>query len=235
MDITDRVCFNRGRFGLIMTVAVVVLGYLYVREQRILKRSVEQELIEEQQQQIADLERKYRQSHSCPPCPKCPECPASEKVVEVRETVITPPNAEFVDPVREYDLRKVIDPLENPARRLARHQIPPAAVRQYLNIPTQGYPDNFHQLGLLVKSGAAEDAKNKVLRLFGRETFPGSNKYEYFTSVANGLDQIKVPIENQRNKEYYDGDSVTLEPFEGEYTVKLHPHDGPRYHPNVFY
>jgi hypothetical protein len=136
------------------------------------------------------------------------------------------------DPIREYDYRKAFDPLEDPARRVERHQIPPSHVKQFIDIPTRGYPDNFKQVGVLIRQ-TDDDKNNKIIRLFGRQEFPGSNKYEYYTAVNSGNDQVKLMLETTRNQELYDDDVVNVKELSSEYKVKLHKYDAPKYYPNI--
>ena len=158
-----------------------------------------------------------------------------EEPVEVEKEVIVINNEPETDPIREYDYRKVYDPLESPTRRVPRHVIPPVHIKQFIDIPTRGYPDNFKQIGLLIKQGDVSSGDNeKILRLFGRQEFPGSNKYEYYTSVSSGNEVIKVPIEIKGNKELYDDDIITVDILGSGYKVDLHDYDSPKYYPNIF-
>ena len=120
------------------------------------------------------------------------------------------------------------DPLEDPTQRIPRHAIPPTHVKQFIDIPTQGYPDNYKQIGLLKNTDSEE---NKIIRLFGRQEFPGSNRYEYYTMISSGNDLIKIPIDNK--KELYDDDIVTIDMLGTDYTVNLHDFDAPKYYPNI--
>jgi len=171
----------------------------------------------------------------CQPCQQCPKCPAIEKTVET--TVEKPQinnivvdNSPPVDPIKEYDYRKAFDPLEDPTRRPDVGFLPPIHVKRVIDFPTRGMPDNYQQLGILVKEG---DGDNKILRLFGRRQFPGSNRFDYYTALNMGNDQIKVPLEVK--KELYDDDTVTVSELGNEYTVKIHKYDSPRYYPDILW
>ena len=142
------------------------------------------------------------------------------------------------DPVREYDYTKVYDIFEEPTRRVARHEIPSIYLKRHIDYPTRGYPDNFNQFGILVKINDKEDNKinntdeNKILRLFGRQQYPGSRFYEYYTSICSGLDHIKIPLDIKR-EELYDGDIVNVRELGTKYKVQLHKFDAPRYYPDI--
>ena len=104
------------------------------------------------------------------------------------------------------------DPLVAPERRVA------------INIPTRGYPDNYQLLGLLTK-----DNDEKILQLYGRPTFPGSNLWEYYFMTEHNGFVNKVPL--SYNKEIYDKD-IIYTPF-GPFKVLLYNYNTPRYIPFV--
>ena len=142
---------------------------------------------------------------------------------------------EHVLPVRkllEYRDRNVLyDPLVAPERRVDITQYP-LPILHKINIPTRGYPDNYQLVGLLSRIG-----DEKILQLFGRPTFPGSNQYEYYaTTESNGFAN-KIPIETKGKKEIEDGVSVKVPIFDqnkGDFQVKLYNYDTPRYNPYLF-
>ena len=139
------------------------------------------------------------------------------------------------DVIKEYDYSKLYDPFIEPTRRIPRDQIPPFHLKRLIDIPTRGYPDNFTQYGILInndKRSEVDDRSNNILRLFGRQEYPGSNRYEYYSAVNSGLDQIKIPL-NVRRNELYDGDEVFIEELGQKYRVKLHKYDAPKYYPNI--
>lgn len=151
------------------------------------------------------------------------------------------------DPIMIYDYRKAFDPLLDPTRRVPRHELPTLPFKRMIDYPTRGFPDNFTQTGLLItdsgckkcgknkknKSNNCDNCDNRILRLFSRQEFPGSNRYEYYTMVSSGNDQIKIPICNKRRDELYDGDNVYIEELNNKYRVKLLKYDAPRYYPDV--
>ena len=73
--------------------------------------------------------------------------------------------------------------------------------------------------------------ENKLLQLFGRETYPTSHRFEYYTSISADVDRIKIPVESKNNRELYDGDIVNISEINEEYKVKLHKIDNYRYNP----
>tara|TARA_B100001093_G_scaffold517136_1_gene597776 strand:+ start:2534 stop:3184 length:651 start_codon:yes stop_codon:yes gene_type:complete len=129
------------------------------------------------------------------------------------------------------------DALENsfspPERRVSFEEYPYGNLRNRINVPSRGYPDSYHNIGLL-----SRNADEKIYNLFGRQKFPGSNQWEYYISGrdTNG-NAIKIPLEITRDKELYNGDLVSvpiLDNSKGKLEVKLFDYDVPRYNPHVF-
>ena len=63
-----------------------------------------------------------------------------------------------------------------------------------INIPTRGEPPPYQQVGYL---GDTSDPEN-VKPLYGRQTYRGSNQWNYFTSLDSHL-ATKIPLEIQGN------------------------------------
>ena len=164
-----------------------------------------------------------------------PKVIVREKVNEIQTAgpVIVDP----VDVVREYDYQKMEDPLEEPKKRIPRHEIPPIHINRYFDFPTRGYPDNFNQFGILVRQNRLNvDHENKVLRLYGRQTYPGSQFYEYYTAITSGLSQIKIPLNHKRRRnrrELFDDDIIFIKELNAKYKVQLFEYDSPRYYPHI--
>lgn len=153
-------------------------------------------------------------------------CPKQE---DINLTIINEEDNSNVDKIKEYDYRKVVDPLESPTMRVDREYLPPVDLKNEINISTRGYPDTFRQVGILINNEAGD---NKLLRLFGRKEFPRSNRYEYYTAINSGNDIIKVPLNIK--KELYDDDNVIVDELSTEYKVKIYKYDSPRYYPDIF-
>ena len=162
-----------------------------------------------------------------------PKVIIKEKVNDVSRVPTMGP----IDPVREYDYQKMEDPLENPRRRVARHEIPPMHVKGYLDYPTRGYPDNFNQFGILIRQNRLNgDHENKVLRLYGRQIYPTASTYEYYTAINSGLDSIKIPLNHKRRRnrrELFDDDIIFIKELNAKYKVQLHQFDAPLYYPHI--
>lgn len=129
----------------------------------------------------------------------------------------------------ERDRRVLVDDLVAPERRLPRHAYPTRYLKSLINIPTRGYPDNYQNMGILVRK---ED--EKVLKLFGRQVYPGSDQYEYYVVDNNNSADNKVPLNTPGKKELYDNDVVPipwLDESKGLFEVKIFDYNVPRYNP----
>lgn len=138
----------------------------------------------------------------------------------------------YNDIIRNYDYNKLYDPLEEPTRRVSRHEIHPNYLKQMIDYPTRGYPDNFSQMGILTRV-SDDNGNNNIIRLFGRQEYPGSYKYEYYTMINSGHDQIKILLDIGSKKELYDGDTLYISELKNDYLVRLHKFDAPKYYPDI--
>jgi hypothetical protein len=142
----------------------------------------------------------------------------------------------YPDLIMKYDMSKITDPFIEPTQRVPRQDIQPIILKQMIDIPTRGYPDSYSQLGILVRDDDCHkkecNTDNKILRLFGRQIYPGSYTYEYYTMANSGNDQIKIPIDTRR-KQLYDDDKIRIEELNRCYRVRLYEFDAPRYYPDV--
>jgi hypothetical protein len=151
-----------------------------------------------------------------------------------------------VDLLKQYDYYKAYYPLEEPTRRVPSYEIPSLVIRGLIDVPTRGYPDNYTQLGILSREHEKDDndssgenrrfsydKDNRILRLFGRQEYPGSNRYEYYTMINSCPDQIKIPLHTERKWELYNDDTVHIPELNENYKVKLYKYGAPRYYPDV--
>lgn len=66
-------------------------------------------------------------------------------------------------------------------------------------IYSRGKPESYRKVGLIERKGG-KDTKSYILPLYGRQTFPGSNRWNYATEMAHGVNFIKIPISNSKSK-----------------------------------
>ncbi len=132
----------------------------------------------------------------------------------------------------EYRDNKVIyDVTMPPERRQPEHAYPYRYVKNQINIPTRGLPDNYHMVGVVLRNNT-ESAFN----LFGRQTYPGSNQWEYYVQGSMHNNDVKLPLAIKGDKEIEDGQHIMIpgmNPSKGEFKVKLYKYDAPRYIPLI--
>jgi len=209
---SDSICFNKNTFlSMVFVVIVATALYMYNSPQK---------------------------QSFCPPCPTCPPTkvnvvkevvPKQEVKKIIKEKVI--PEEVIEDPLKEMDYDRLEDPLTPPYRRLPRHAYPSKALRRSINYPTRGFPDNFHYVGNLIRK-----SDEKFIKLFGRQTYPGSNKYEYYgiTTDPNGM-ETKIQIKSPKDQELFDKDELDVEIFGGgKFKLYMNEFDVPRYNPFLY-
>ena len=133
--------------------------------------------------------------------------------------------------LKKRDAGVINNVLHPPERRVPEHNYPFNYVKNQINIPTRGLPDNFHQVGVVLR-----DNTETAYNLFGRQKFPGSSQYEYYVVGTMGFNTVKLPIKIRGDKEVEDGQSIDIpgtRPDAGQFKVQLYDYDAPRYYPNV--
>jgi hypothetical protein len=157
----------------------------------------------------------------------------SVKVKEIVNRPVINPIVEKRMILEKRDRRAVNDDLTPPERRDQEYSYPDREVKNIINIPTRGLPDNYHSVGVLVRK---ED--EKVLQLFGREKYPGSTQWEYYVT---GMDRYgfpnKMPVKIRGDKEVNDKDKIQLDWLDkskGDFEVNLYNFDIPRYNPFAY-
>ena len=131
----------------------------------------------------------------------------------------------------ERDKKVINNILVAPERRLPRHAYPPKYLKDAINIPTRGYPDNYQQMGMLIRKN-----DEKILKLFGRQTYPGSSKYEYYVVDSNSNTDNKIPLKVNGDRELDDKQQIDLpwlDTSRGKFDVKIYDYNAPRYNPNL--
>lgn len=104
-----------------------------------------------------------------------------------------------------------------------------------INIRTRGHPGNYQQMGVLT---GQRNGKEVVLPLYGRQTYGGSDHYEYYTA-SEGYHSYKIPlVKNGRDctdergcKEIYNGDDVNVNTYGGTFKASIYKNSLPRYIP----
>ena len=106
----------------------------------------------------------------------------------------------------------------------------PQRIAVPVNIRTRG-EENYRQLGIL-------HGDDKVLPLYGRRTYPGSQRWNYYTK-SDGYNSFHLPIhkngqdctKNIGCKEIEENEKLKLN--NGMFKTELYELDGPRYIPFI--
>ena len=101
-----------------------------------------------------------------------------------------------------------------------------------INVPTRGEPPSYQQVGILTDTVDGENVKP----LYGRQTYRGSNQWNYFTSLDSHL-ATKIPISIDDNdctdergcKELNKNDTIHVNTK--DYNIDLYKFNTPRYIP----
>ena len=116
-----------------------------------------------------------------------------------------------------------------------------------INISTRGDGGDYQQLGILHKDSIQDNDKapgnntdNPVLPLFGKRTYGNSTQWNYYTATDSNH-QIKIPLtldgknctDDLGCKEIYDGDSIQLPQYNGNFKATIYKLDKPQYIPYV--
>lgn len=104
-----------------------------------------------------------------------------------------------------------------------------------INVPTRGEPPEYQQVGIL----RGEDPNN-IKPLYGRQTYRGSNQWNYFTSLDSHL-ATKVPVyvddqdctDERGCKEIYKNDNVNFGENGESYSASIYNTAAPRYIPYI--
>jgi len=107
-----------------------------------------------------------------------------------------------------------------------------------INIRTRGSPQEYQQIGILTNVSDSND----VRPLYGRQTYRGSNSWNYYSSLDSNL-STKIPIFKASDKctdergcqEINEGDNVTIGNVSSvQYTFTKYSNDSFRYIPDLF-
>jgi hypothetical protein len=152
------------------------------------------------------------------------------KAINANNNVI---NNEYIARRQYLDNRDrsvLYDDFAPPEKRVPEYMYPFNYIKNRLNIPTRGYPENYQIMGVLLR----EDTET-AYNLFGRQTYPGSNLWEYYCE-NDKYNNVKLPVKIHGNKEIMDGDMVHVpgtNSSNGKFKVKLYKYDEPRYVPII--
>jgi hypothetical protein len=165
--------------------------------------------------------------------------------VNIRDINPERPNNNIIS-YAQYDANKSMERIINPL-------LPPERSYQNtygvpINIPSRGPNISYQQVGILYKENIEDTDKmpgnnndSNILPLFGRPTYNGSNKWNYYTS-SDKFQNFKLPIKIDGRKcdddlgcnELRDNDMISIPSYNGRFKVEIYNYDKPRYIPYVY-
>jgi len=162
-----------------------------------------------------------------------PELQEERNLLLKRDTTIAD-EIEHRKELQERDYKVVYDPLTAGEKRVPSHLYPRTKFKNTINIPTQGLPDNYQYMGNLVRQ-----SDNKILPIFGRQEYPGSDNYEYYSMINQNSDfGIKIPLNNgKRMRELQEDAEIHIDYFnkdDGGFIYKPFQNNTPRYNPFIY-
>ena len=176
--------------------------------------------------------------------------PTSERIkydinVNIRDNNPERPNINQISYL-QYEADKaaerIINPLLPPERSYTNTYGTP------INIPSRGPSQTYQQIGILYKETIANteqqpgnNNETNILPLFGRPTFNGSRKWNYYTS-SDKFHNFKIPITKDGRKcnddlgcdEIMNGDMIDIPSYNGKFKVDIYSYDRPSYIPYVY-
>ena len=179
--------------------------------------------------------------------------PVSERIkydinvnnVNIRDNTPEYPNRNRISSMQyeaEKNMERIINPLLPPERSYSNtYGIP-------INIPSRGPLQTYQQVGILYKENIVDKDKlpgnnndSNILPLFGRPTFNGSRRWNYYTS-SDKFHNFKIPITKNGRKcsddngcdEIMNGDMIEIPSYNGKFKVEIYDYDRPSYIPFVY-
>ena len=176
--------------------------------------------------------------------------PVSERIkydinVNIRDDYPERPNRNKISSMQyeaDKNMERIINPLLPPERSYSNTYGTP------INIPSRGPLQSYQQIGILYKENIVDTDKlpgnnndSNILPLFGRPTFNGSRRWNYYTS-SDKFQNFKIPITRNGRKcsddtgcdEIMNGDMIEIPSYNGKFKVEIYDYDRPSYIPFVY-
>ena len=153
-----------------------------------------------------------------------------------------PNNISYAQYQADKNIERIVNPLLPPERSYQNMYGTP------INIPSRGPNVSYQQVGILYKENIENPDKqpgnntdSNILPLFGRPTFNGSRRWNYYTS-SDKYQNYKMPITRNGQKcdndlgceELRDGDILDIPSYNGKFKVEIYAYDQPRYIPFIY-
>jgi len=145
----------------------------------------------------------------------------------------------FENSMKEFDFRNVRDVFVPPIKRPSESVVMPVITNPQYNIYTRGYPGKYSWMGILINvtepsDNASFSQDNKIIKLFGKQQYPGSTQYKYYVTINTGNDQTKINLDKEIYKrELYDDDIVVINELGMSFKVKMNDSNWLEYSPYV--
>ena len=110
-----------------------------------------------------------------------------------------------------------------------------------INIKTRGETDIYEQVGTLHEKNPENTNDAVILPLYGKQTYPRSNKWYYFT-FTDQINKVKLPVFNTKSnncqgeygcEELYDEDDVNINAYSNQFIFRRYVKNKPRYIPYI--
>jgi hypothetical protein len=169
----------------------------------------------------------------------------SKPISKPISTPVNISNKDFNDYQHEYDRMSPTSPERGYNAPVdMRGFIPPPGVPVIpIQIPTQGLPEQFQQIGILSAPGGTSTSatpNRTLLPLFGRKLAIGRERYNYYTR-SDGINPMQVPV-SYKNRDCQDdngcdeitsGDTVSVPLLGQTFVATTYRYNLPRYIPYV--
>jgi hypothetical protein len=104
---------------------------------------------------------------------------------------------------------------------------PPAQPFYY---PTRGVAQSYQQFGVLISTEKRASGEQVLLPLIGRQTYPGSSRYHYYTST-NGYHPMKLPVSHRNRtcndrtgcEEIFSGNVISVPGYDYDFKADIYP------------
>jgi hypothetical protein len=158
---------NDNSFQYVIIIAIIILVVIFIyytpyKKEIFGTNATQNENI--QLEEIMSIKKELQEiKNNMPQTPPPEPTPAPPSIVPIIPAQCTSRGRVF-DPIAVYDYRKLYDPLVDPRGRTSADEIPTLDVALQLNIPTQGFLDTYHRVGLLIESNEPPRRGKKDLK-----------------------------------------------------------------------
>ena len=231
---TDKICLPKSHLLIIFcTIIGFATWYIYLDKKNITNQQLIKTLLTNKPQVVQQQPQQVVQQQQQP---QVVQQQPQQIVVQPQQPqqVVVQPLVEDIER-RNYltnrDMNVAYNDFAPPERRQPEHAYPMRYVRNRINVATRGLPDNHQIVGIAMRTNT-----ETTYNLFGRQTYPGSNQYEYYVQKGDDNTSIKLPVQTKGDKEIEDGQIIMIpgtDHTKGQFKVKLYNYDQPRYNPYI--